>query len=581
MPVARLTVLGDLALTAAGSGAAIGSPRRKPLAVLAILAVAGSNGADRDAIASLLWSDLDDLRGRRALAQSLYAIRREVGEHEIVEGTSQLRLRTATITSDLGDLEGLFAQTTTIPSIENATRLATCYRGAFLEGVYFTGAANFDQWAEAVRARLERKFVASIYAVATSLSSVADIIPLLELTLSRVPHSTQLALLFARKLVTLGRVSEARSILVEHSAAVRQLLGADPPEEVRRALDAIREHAASGTHAADKHSQSAEAPLVASPSPNQGKNPVAAPRTQKQLPRKWAAFLFVLLATSLGIAALRRLAIDAHRIDSSDNEVVAEFRKMRATVHRSDFDSSQVGRIMIFSPSELSGRPALRALAPKILDELYAELGRINPDLVDRGRVVRLEREAQSLDSQKASTPERHFSMMRVANAKLGLRITYQQRADSIYMFLEGYVESFRYTDELQPGPGFVHRKAAMRRGISWYSDTYGSGPLSSFAVVNSTAASNLRNKLALMGSCAIKDHLDFGTPTMCWMARNQIFSFGAELGERRRERFAQQRRDQHVLDSLQKAGRQPLTRDLGLYEKLRALPRNGPVTPR
>lgn len=149
-PPTRFTLqtLGDLALFA--DDQRLGEARRKPLAVLAYLAVEaaadGKRAVNREALAALLWPDVSPDRARRALAQTLYALRREYGT-DVVLGTSQLTIDPAVIASDVGGF------LRAVNAGDYATALA-CYRGPFLDGVAFAGAVEFERWAEQIRERL-------------------------------------------------------------------------------------------------------------------------------------------------------------------------------------------------------------------------------------------------------------------------------------------------------------------------------------------------------------------------------------------------------------------------------------------
>ncbi len=582
MPAAHLSVLGGLTLTEPASGVPIGSARRKPLAILAVLAASGPAGSDRDAVASLLWSDLDDTRARRALAQSLYALRREVGGPEIVEGGTQLRLRAEAVSSDLAELESLFTRATTGTSEEAITQLVDCYRGAFLEGVYFQGCASFDQWIDATRARLERRFVAAVYTYVSGDVGDAQALPVLEASLRRVPQATQLALVMARRLAGAGRASEAQSVLLEHSAAVRQLLDIEPPDEVRSALADLQSRESGSTWRRTPPSSIAPTAvggaLDAVSEPRREPAPLAEPRlrARPQSPRlAWSAFAFVLCSIAIGVTALLYRSASANDATPTESRVVTEFRRLRGTKRVSNFEPSNAGRIVIFSPSVLSDDARLRALGPRVLDELYAELARVSPDLVDRATVRDLEIQAKRLDDQNASTAERHLSMLRAVGAPLGIRVTYQQRNDSIVMFLETFVESFRYDFEAAPRPEPLIEEGAMRLGHHYGNAYYGGGPVKAFATVNSAAAARLRTSLATMASCAVRDHLEWESATMCWMAKNQIFSFGPTLISRRWRHRRQQQRDKTVWDSLVRAGMLPGSRDVDLYNRLKRIPQS------
>src|SRR4051812_42953501 len=63
--------------------------RRRPSAVLALIATAAHTGTSRDRIAALLWPESDSEHARNNLKQTLFAIRRDVGD--VIRGTTQLR----------------------------------------------------------------------------------------------------------------------------------------------------------------------------------------------------------------------------------------------------------------------------------------------------------------------------------------------------------------------------------------------------------------------------------------------------------------------------------------------------------
>ena len=81
---ALCTNRGDQLLLAAG----------KPFALLAYLALAPGRRASRESLLDLLWSDLDRERGRRALRQTLFNLRRVIGD-DVITGTEELQLASA------------------------------------------------------------------------------------------------------------------------------------------------------------------------------------------------------------------------------------------------------------------------------------------------------------------------------------------------------------------------------------------------------------------------------------------------------------------------------------------------------
>ena len=88
----RIHTLGGLTVRGSDgkplTGAAL-QPRR--LAILALIARAGERGMSREKVLALLWPDSDDERGSRALAQALYALRKDPETGEIIAGAKELR----------------------------------------------------------------------------------------------------------------------------------------------------------------------------------------------------------------------------------------------------------------------------------------------------------------------------------------------------------------------------------------------------------------------------------------------------------------------------------------------------------
>ena len=146
-----LRTFGGLELVADGddlAGAAL-QPRR--LAVLAALAVAGPNGLSRDKLLGLLWPETSEARGRQALSQALYALRRDTKTNDLVLGAEQLRLNSAVITSDVGQLE---AADTAIADMLHAAPTLEAYS---LAARLLTSFGKVRQ-ANAVRAEARRVF---------------------------------------------------------------------------------------------------------------------------------------------------------------------------------------------------------------------------------------------------------------------------------------------------------------------------------------------------------------------------------------------------------------------------------------
>ena len=143
----RLRTFGGLALTADAQPLSGAAGQRRPLALLAVLAVAGAHPTSRERLQALLWPESDEARARRVLAQTLYALRRDLGDAAVILGTAELRLNPDLITSDVAEFEHALATGT-------HERAVVLYEGPFLEGVHLAEAPEFERWAEDERARL-------------------------------------------------------------------------------------------------------------------------------------------------------------------------------------------------------------------------------------------------------------------------------------------------------------------------------------------------------------------------------------------------------------------------------------------
>src|SRR5690242_14629087 len=100
-----LRTFGGLSIETDGGPAAALVTRRRPLALLAALAVAGERGLNRERIVALLWPESDEERGRNSLSQALSVLRRDAAADDVVLGTSVLRLNPQVIGSDVAEFE--------------------------------------------------------------------------------------------------------------------------------------------------------------------------------------------------------------------------------------------------------------------------------------------------------------------------------------------------------------------------------------------------------------------------------------------------------------------------------------------
>jgi DNA-binding SARP family transcriptional activator len=146
----RLRTFGGLSLTSDSGPVTGAAAQRRKLALLAVLATSGERGVSRDRLLTLFWSESDAEHARHALNQSLSAVRRDLHNEDIILGSSDLRLNSSLVESDVATFETALAR-------GELARAAALYTGPFLDAVHLDQAhesPEFDHWVEVERARL-------------------------------------------------------------------------------------------------------------------------------------------------------------------------------------------------------------------------------------------------------------------------------------------------------------------------------------------------------------------------------------------------------------------------------------------
>ncbi|MHB1861341.1 MAG: AAA family ATPase [Gemmatimonadaceae bacterium] len=123
----------------------------KPVALLAYLQLAPRRTASAERLSDLLWGNRKADTGLKALRQTIWLIKQQVGDgviERIREGVSLLR----PIASDLADFESHIRA----GELDHAL---TLYTGEFFADFASPGAAQFEEWADLVRARARRLYI--------------------------------------------------------------------------------------------------------------------------------------------------------------------------------------------------------------------------------------------------------------------------------------------------------------------------------------------------------------------------------------------------------------------------------------
>lgn len=137
----------------------LAQPRR--VALLVYLAIAVPRGLQRrDTLLALLWPESDAERGRGALSQALYFLRRSLSESVVASrGTEEIGVDPAALECDAV----LFEEALRDGRTEEAMAL---YGGGFLDGFHLPDAPEFERWAELERERLRARAVRAAWELA-------------------------------------------------------------------------------------------------------------------------------------------------------------------------------------------------------------------------------------------------------------------------------------------------------------------------------------------------------------------------------------------------------------------------------
>jgi TolB-like protein/DNA-binding SARP family transcriptional activator len=140
------------------------SGQRKGLALLALLASAGEKGLSRDTVLGFFWPESDEDRARTSLRQLLHSLRSQLQCPSLFLASPRLRLNPAVIGSDVSDFRAAVDS-------GDLHAAASLYSGPFIDGLYISGADEFERWASSERASLAAEAASAIEALAKQESA--------------------------------------------------------------------------------------------------------------------------------------------------------------------------------------------------------------------------------------------------------------------------------------------------------------------------------------------------------------------------------------------------------------------------
>jgi DNA-binding SARP family transcriptional activator/Tfp pilus assembly protein PilF len=226
--VYRLRALGGLALQNAPDPADGAASRPRSLALLALLAAAGPAGIPRDRLLLFLWPDSNTQRARNSLHQTLYALRRHLGQEVVLAGIPNLQLNPSLFSTDLWDFDAAL-------SAGALDQAIAAYAGPFLDGFTLPDLPEFERWVTEERARWAQRYADALEASAAQAGRLGHYRLAVERwqELTRLdPLSTRATLGLMRALAAAGNRAGSLKYAKDYEELIRREMGTAPDPAV-------------------------------------------------------------------------------------------------------------------------------------------------------------------------------------------------------------------------------------------------------------------------------------------------------------------------------------------------------------
>jgi len=258
-----IELLGTLSLRADIGSVPLVAQQKRPLALLAVLALGGKQGLSRQRIESYLWPESDAERAGHALNQAVYAIRQSLGDDIILSTAQDLRLNQELVGVDVWSFDEAIAA-------RDWARAASIYKGTLLDGVHFGDSRELESLFDTNRTRLRQEFHNAVESLANVSAEAGDHSQSLTWWRRLVnsdplsPHATKkLMLALAAAGDRAGALKQARF----YQELVHQELEMEPDSEVEALATSLSHPATPGIVAAQttaKKPSDQVAPVLAS-----------------------------------------------------------------------------------------------------------------------------------------------------------------------------------------------------------------------------------------------------------------------------------------------------------------------------
>ena len=236
-PPFRLELLGDPAFSGPDGPVRGRAAHKRRVALLAVLAMARGRPVGRERIIGLLWPELTTEAARHNLSESLYVLRKELGEGSVSAASAgDVALSPDAVASDVAEFQDRL-------EAGDAEGAAALYRGPLLDGFYVADAPEFERWIDGERDRLARAHATALEGLAQAAETEGSAIRAVDWwrrLAAHDPFSSRTALRLVRALDAAGERPSALRAAETHAALLREELGVEPDPDLLELVARLR-----------------------------------------------------------------------------------------------------------------------------------------------------------------------------------------------------------------------------------------------------------------------------------------------------------------------------------------------------
>ena len=336
--------------------------QRHRIALLALLARA--SGYTRDKLLALLWPESDGERARNSLNESIYVLRRALGEDVILSTGDDLRLGSGSLTVDVSRFEESLARGDLPQAVE-------IYCGPFMDGFFLTRSGQFERWLERERNELSGRVRAAVETLAIAADDRGDAtvaVTLWRRLVTETPLDARLVMRLMQSLAAAGNRAGALEQARVHAALQAADVDLPPDPQLQTLAQRIRDGWAP------------RAPSAPSPPPAPNESAVvaswvASTSRPRRISRNWALALAMpmFIALVIAVVIVRRRSSLAGSASGASSDAAAPSRGHAAAPPAAVAQLYERGRAHLVHHREADLREAIAAFDSAIaIDSRFA-----------------------------------------------------------------------------------------------------------------------------------------------------------------------------------------------------------------